>query len=141
MNNRQLTGLLLVCMMIAAILGYLVSTSFVAPMLVGPDLPRFVRPPDVVEFFAILKTIISFVNVALILFILGVYINIYRTMRTRFTLSLVTVMLLLLLYAVTSNPLLHVGFGFQAVGLGPFAIIPDIFTTVALLILFYLSLE
>ncbi len=141
MNNRQLTGFLLVCMMIAAILGYLVSTALVAPMLGGPDLPRFIRPPEVVEFFAILKTIISFVNVALILFILGVYINIYRTMRTRFTLSLVTVMLLLLLYAVTSNPLLHVGFGFQAVGLGPFAIIPDIFTTVALLILFYLSLE
>ncbi|MFW9919118.1 MAG: hypothetical protein ACFFED_05935 [Candidatus Thorarchaeota archaeon] len=141
MNNKQLTGLLIVCMVIAGIMGYLIAIVLLLPLIGAPSIPTIIPPLEVVQFFVIQKTIVSFINTALILFTLGVYLDIYRTMKTRFTLGLVTMLLLLLMYAVSSNPIIHARFGFQSIGLGPFSILPDIFTTVAMLILFYLSLE
>ena len=47
----------------------------------------------------------------------------------------------LLLYALTSNPIIQWAFGFRPFGLGPFAVLPDIFTFVALAILFYLTMK
>jgi hypothetical protein len=47
--------------------------------------------------------------------------------------------LVLLLYALSSNPLLQWVFGFRAFGLGPFAMLPDLFTFVALAVLLYLT--
>ena len=41
----------------------------------------------------------------------------------------------------TTNPLVHWIFGFRAVGLGPFAMLPDLFTCVALAILPYLTVK
>jgi hypothetical protein len=47
----------------------------------------------------------------------------------------------LLLNALVSNPLLQFGFGFRAFGLGPFAMLPDLFTFFALVVLLYLTLK
>jgi len=141
MNNTKLSALLVIWMVIAALLGYLFALFFTVPLIGMPTIPTQIPPREVIEIFVIEKTIVSFVSMSLIIFLLGVYLDIYRKMRTRFTLSIVTMLLLLLMYAITSNPLVHTPFGFQAIGLGPFSVLPDIFTTIALLILFYLSLE
>jgi hypothetical protein len=130
----------MVSMIIAAILGYIFAIVTI-PIATVPSTPPPDVPPHIVATSIILKTMVSFINIALILLTLGIYIDIYRTIRAKFTLGLITMILLLLMYALTSNPLVHLGFGYQTIGLGPFAILPDIFTTVALLILFYLSLE
>jgi hypothetical protein len=45
------------------------------------------------------------------------------------------------LNALASNPLVIWAFGFTAVGLGPFAMLPDLFTSLALAILLYLSIR
>jgi hypothetical protein len=93
------------------------------------------------EAFYIAKTVISILNTALIIALLYIYAKIYRNIKSKFTAGLILTMFVLLLYAISSNPLLQILFGFRAFGMGPFAMIPDMFATVALVILLYLSLE
>ena len=91
------------------------------------------------EFFYIAQTVISTVNVALLAFLLTTYIDIYRKTRSQFTFGLIIFSLVFLLRALTANPLFMWVFGFRAFGLGPFALLPDLFEFVALSVLLYLS--
>ena len=109
----------------------------------GPDAPLPAPPinPEDARLFTLIKTMISFVNTALIAFLLVMYVSIYKKMKTEFTLGLIMVMFAFLLYALTSNPLLHMMFGYYTIALGPFAMIPDIFTSFALIVLIFITLE
>jgi len=91
------------------------------------------------EFFYIAQTVISTVNVALLVFLMTTYIDIYRKTRSQFTFGLIIFSLVFLLRALTANPLLMWVFGFKAFGLGPFALLPDLFELAALSVLLYLS--
>ncbi|MEM3090807.1 MAG: hypothetical protein QXW17_03480, partial [Candidatus Bathyarchaeia archaeon] len=91
--------------------------------------------------FYIVKTVISTVNIAIVLILLFIYMNIYRKTKTNFTIGLIIFSLILLLYTVSSNPILQTIFGYRAFGLGPFAMLPDVFALIALLVLLYLSLK
>jgi len=94
-----------------------------------------------IELFYTVKTVVSTVNMALVTILLFTYIEIYRKTRSEFTVRLIIFSLLLLLYTLTSNPIIHWIFGFRAFGLGPFAMLPDLFTCIALSILLYLSVK
>ncbi len=94
-----------------------------------------------IQLFYTVRAVISTVNIALVLMLLFIYLDIYRKTRAQFTAGLVIFSLVLLLYTITSNPFMQRIFGFRAFGLGPFAMLPDIFAFIALLILLYLSLE
>ena len=91
------------------------------------------------EFFYVAQTVISTVNIALLIFLLTTYIDIYRKTRSQFTIGLIIFSLVFLLNALTANPLFIWIFGFQAFGLGPFALLPDVFEFIALTVLLYLS--
>jgi hypothetical protein len=67
------------------------------------------------------------------------YVSIYRKTRSEFTIGLIIFSMVLLLNALTSNPLVIWAFGFRPFGLGPFAMLPDLFTFVALAVLLYLT--
>jgi hypothetical protein len=69
------------------------------------------------------------------------YIRIYREVKSDFTIGLIVVMFALLFYAITSNPFTQYLFSYRGFGQGPFILLPDIFTTVALSVLLYLSLK
>jgi tellurite resistance protein TehA-like permease len=88
-----------------------------------------------------LKTVISFINLGLIIPLFLIYLGIYRKMRSSFTLGLMAVIFALGMYAVTSNPLLIGLLGGRTGDIGIFQIIPDLCTTVALIILVRISLE
>lgn len=88
-----------------------------------------------------LKTAISFINIGLIIPLFVIYAGIYRKMKSSFTLGLMAVIFALGMYAVTSNPLVVGTFGGRIGDIGLFQIIPDLCTTVALLILVRISLE
>jgi hypothetical protein len=88
-----------------------------------------------------MEVIVSLVNTGMILPLLFSYVKLYREIGSRFTLALILLMLVLLLDTLTSNPVLHTLFGFRAYGIGPFGLIPDLFTTAALMVLVYLNLE
>jgi hypothetical protein len=74
-------------------------------------------------------------------FLLLTYVNIYRKTRSEFTIGLVIFSAVFLLNALASNPLVIWAFGFTSVGLGPFAMLPELFTCGALMVLLYLSVK
>jgi hypothetical protein len=97
--------------------------------------------PGDIEFFYTAQAVVSTINVALLIFLLLTYVSIYRKTRSEFTIGLVVFSLVFLLNALASNPLVRGFFGFRPFGLGPFALLPDLFTFGALAILLYLSVK
>jgi len=94
-----------------------------------------------IQLFYTVRAVISTVNIALVLILLFTYLDIYWKTRAEFTAGLVIFSLVLLFYTITSNPFIQRIFGFRAFGLGPFAMLPDLFAFMALLVLLYLSLK
>ena len=88
-----------------------------------------------------LKTLVSFINIGLILPLFVIYGGIYRKLRSSFTLGLMAVIFALGIYAVTSNPLIVSLLGGRAGDIGLFQIVPDLCATAALVILIRISLE
>lgn len=86
-----------------------------------------------------IKYALSLINLGLILAVFILYANIYRKTKSPFSLGLAIFSLAFLFNILTGSPLLHTLCGFRSTGLGPFLIIPDIFTTIALSILVYLT--
>jgi len=94
-----------------------------------------------IELFYTVETIVSVINVTLSAFLLLMYINIYRKTRSEFTIGLIIFSTVLLLHAFVAIPLVQRAFGFAQSGLGPFAMLPDLFTCAALAILLYLTFK
>ncbi len=94
-----------------------------------------------IELFYTIKTVVSTINVTLLIFLLLTYINIYRKTRSEFTIGLIIFSSVFLLNALASNPFVIWIFGFRPFGLGPFAMLPDLFTLAALGVLLYLSIK
>jgi hypothetical protein len=94
-----------------------------------------------IELFYKIKTVLSSINATLLVFLLATYVDMYKKLKSEFTIGLILFSLTLLLYALTSNPLLQWLFGYQAFGLGPFAMLPDLFTSLALAVLLYLTMK
>ena len=145
-SNRRL-ALIAVAVIVVAALSYQVSLREARPdglwgprrrPGMAPISPDRIMPGDL-EIFYTAKTVISSVNAVLLLSLLAIYIDLYGKVRSEFTLGLIIYNLALLLYALTSNPLLHMGLGFIGSGLGPFAMLPDLFTLIASGVLLYLS--
>jgi len=100
-----------------------------------------IPPPGDIELYYTLNTVISSINVTLLIFLLITYIGIYMKIKSQFTIGLIIFSMVLLFYALASNPLVHWAFGFHALGLGPFAMLPNLFTCVALAILLYFAVK
>jgi tellurite resistance protein TehA-like permease len=98
------------------------------------------QPPPGQDAARQLKTVVSFINIGLIIPLFIIYAGIYREMRSSFTLGLLAVIFALGMYAVTSNPLIVSLLGGRVGDIGLFQIIPDLCTTVALVILIRISL-
>ena len=143
MNKNMRTLVILTTLIVVAILVALWAASIVW-------FPRFPwgpreRPPNEIpgdiEFFYTAQTVVSSINVVLSIFLLLTYISIYRKTLSEFTIGLIIFSMVLLLHAITSIPLVHWIFGFREFGLGPFAMLPNLFTLGALVVLIYLSIK
>ncbi|MGA8903460.1 MAG: hypothetical protein WB661_00450 [Candidatus Bathyarchaeia archaeon] len=128
---------------VALLAWFWASTHLPFPPPFPMQLPR--PPPEGIPgdigLYYILNTVFSTVNAALLVFLLALYAEIYVKRKVEFTLWLVIFCSVLLLDALTSNPILQWAFGFRPSGLGPFAMLPDVFTSIALAILLYLTLK
>lgn len=111
------------------------------PQLQGFSQPAQQGQPQGAEESKHLKTAISFINIGLIIPLFVIYAGIYWRMRSSFTLGLMAVIFALCMYAVTSCPLIVSLAGGRTGDIGPFQILPDLCTTVALVILVRISLE
>ena len=99
------------------------------------------QPFGDLEIYYTTKAVLSSVNAILLFGLLITYLQIYEEIKSEFSLGLIIFSLALLLYAVTSNPLLYGSFGYSGYGLGPFAMLPDLFTLIASAILLYISMK
>ena len=97
--------------------------------------------PEDIEFFYTAETVVSTINVTLSIFLLLTYVSIYLKTRSEFTIGLTIFSAVFLMNALASNPFIIRAFGFRPIGLGPFALLPDLFTLGALAVLLYLSVK
>jgi hypothetical protein len=144
MNQKSRTWPLLILLPIVVVVAILAATwatsTFWYPRLPWQPRPPYEIPGDI-EFYYIAKTVVSTINVTVLIFLLISYIDIYRKTRSEFTIGLIIFSVTLLLYAFVSNPIVISIFGFRIFGLGPFALLPDLFTFTALIVLLYLSIK
>lgn len=145
MNKNMKSWLVIIVALIAIAFLATIWASYSFPFPRSEFSPRRVPPSGYIlgdfEFFYIAQTVLSTVNIALLSFLLTTYIDIYRKTRSQFTFGLIMFSLVFLLRALTANPLVMWIFGFKAFGLGPFALLPDIFECAALSVLLYLSVK
>jgi hypothetical protein len=145
MNKYVKIGLMLTALVAVALVSALLATR-IEPWSpsVNPLQPR-PRPSGEIrgdiQLFYTIKTVVSSVNVTLLVFLLVTYVLMYEKTQSEFTVGLVIFSLVLLFYALSSNPLVYLAFGFSAFGLGPFAMLPDLFTSIALGVLLYLTFK
>ena len=143
MNKNERGWLIIGVVTAVAVLAALWATSrFWFPSFpFGYRMPPSYEIPGDIEFYYTAQTVVSTVDVALLVLLFFTYASIYRKTRSEFTVGLMIFSAVLFLNALTSNPLVIWAFGFRPVGLGPFALLPDLFTFVALSVLLYLSIK
>lgn len=137
---------------VAGVLLALIFVNLSSVTAVSAQLPRrpFPRPPfdidpeDIPKIQRLLatyfigKTVTSLVNSVLLLYLLLVYFGIYRSTKSQFSLGLMVMSVALITFTVSSSPLIHWAFN-RRILFGVFNFIPDLFTTVAAVVLIYLS--
>jgi len=141
--KRTRIGVIVASLLVLGLLAwYWASTHlpFPPPFFTEHNPPPGPIPGDMGVYYT-LDAVFSTLNATLLVFLLVLYAEIYVKQKVDFTLWLTIFCGVLLLDALTSNPLLRLGFGFGGFGLGPFAMLPDVFTFVALVILLYLTLR
>jgi hypothetical protein len=97
--------------------------------------------PGDIELFYIVRTAISAVNITLLVVLIVTYASIYIKTRSEFTIGLLIFAIVFLMKDIASNPFVIGAFGFRLYGLGPFALLPDLFEFMALTVLLYLSVK
>jgi hypothetical protein len=101
--------------------------------------PEF-NPADL-EFYYIARTVVSTINIALLVFLIATYATIYSKTKSQFTMGLLIFATVFLMKDLTASPFVTGAFGFRSSGLGPFALLPDLFELAALSVLLYLSVK
>jgi hypothetical protein len=103
-----------------------------------------VNPSDV-ELYLVSRTVVSTINIALLLVLVITYLSIFLKTKSEFTVGLLIFSLVFLLKDVASSPFMSGSFGFGLFGVHPFqlwfVLLPDIFELAALSILMYLSIK
>ena len=143
MDKRLKVGMIFTILIIVAILATI--WVFIQSRAQFPGFPeRGVAPnsiPGDLEFFYAGYTILSSINIVLLIVLSLIYIDVYRRTHSNFTIGLVIFALAFLMKDLTSNPFIISFFRFRAYGLGPFEFLPGLFEFFALSILLYLSVR
>jgi len=91
--------------------------------------------------YFVIGSVFSTANMVLSTILLITYVVTYRKTKAEFNLVLIIVALTLLCYSVVANPLIRTALGYGGSGLGPFLMLPNLFTFGTLVALLYLSLK
>ncbi len=141
MSNRLKIGLVLTILIAAALIAAYAATTILSHL---PFQIRIAPPGGIAgdfEFFYLAFSIISTINIALLIIVLITYLNIYSKTHSPFTVGLIIFALAFLVKDILSSPFVIGLFSFHPYGLGPFAFLPDLFEMAALSVLLYLSIK
>ncbi|MBN2336377.1 hypothetical protein JXL21_12525 [Candidatus Bathyarchaeota archaeon] len=93
-----------------------------------------------IEMFITGRVVVSSVNILLYGYLTYFYIRLYRENESKFSLGLTALSIALLIYSVSSNPvILLYSWRRDPIWMSVFNFIPDVFATLAALIMVYLS--
>lgn len=135
--TRKVAVIVGVAAVVSAIVALLVDPQLIGSM--GRGMGQRVHTFDQVTA---VRLFLSTFNILLLLVLAWSYLTVFRELPNQFTFSLVLFTAALLLYAVASNPMVHLLFGFRGgPGLGPFAFLPDLFAAIAVTLLLYQSFQ
>ncbi len=132
-ENKSVTGII-AGVLIIGVAAYLLASQSVFTMGYGMGAYR----GDFVIYYQV-KAVLASVNAFLLIVLSSIYIRVYSDTGLEFSLGLVIFSFALLFYSLVSNPLLVSVAGFRGSGLGPFAMLPDLFTCIASFSLLYIS--
>ncbi|MCW4013086.1 MAG: hypothetical protein NWF07_08855 [Candidatus Bathyarchaeota archaeon] len=132
-ENRSLTGIIAVTLIIG-VAAYLIAPS--GDYVMGRGMGQHTN--DLAIYYTA-KAVLASMNAFLLIVLSSIYWKVYRDTGLEFSLGLVIFSVALLMYSLVSNPLLVSVAGYRASGLGPFAMLPDLFTCIASLTLLYIS--
>lgn len=146
MENRMQKPMIALVILITLAAVALAAASWAASTLYQPFNPLQPQPPPPnnprdYQFFYVAKTVISSVDIALLAFLLITNADIFRKTRSKFTFALLIFSVAFLFKDLAASPVVIWAFGYRPSGLGPFALLPDIFEFVVLLALLYLNFE
>ena len=88
-----------------------------------------------------LGTSVICINIFLLLGLLGIYIDSFRKTKSTFLFGLLLFIGVLFIQSVLSLPILQSSLGFGGFNLSLLGVLPNLFETIALVILLYLSME
>ena len=144
-------GLIVTAAAIGAIMGYERADELKHPLAQDDpdrDWDNITSKPDLgfdrenIANYLVITSSVTMMNMMISVILIGLYIDLYRKIKSRFTLALVMVMVAFFLYSFTANPFIPALFDYRFIGgIGPFMIIPHLFTSLALLMLLFMSLE
>jgi len=132
-ENRSLTGIIAVALIIG-LAAYMVASQ--DDYTLGRGMGQ--HQGDLAIYYTV-KAVLASVNAFLLIALSSIYLKVYKDTGLEFSLGLVIFSVALLMYSLVSNPLLVSAAGYRASGLGPFAMLPDLFTCIASLTLLYIS--
>jgi len=132
-ENRSLTGIIAVALIIG-VSAYLIAIQ--SNYTMGHGMGQ--HQNDLAIYYTF-KAVLASVNAFLLIVLSSIYWKVYRDTELEFSLGLVIFSVALLMYSIVSNPLLVSVAGYRASGLGPFAMLPDLFTCIASFTLLYIS--
>jgi hypothetical protein len=108
----------------------------------GEDItPRVQRLIDALKDMYTLGTIIICTNIFLLLGLLFIYGNTLRKTKSSFIFGLLLFIGILFIQSIISLPILHATLGYLWYSVSLFGVLPNMFETIALIILLYLSME
>ncbi len=91
------------------------------------------------ENVLVAKVFFTSVNIVLLTALTHNYFRIYQEVPTSMSRGLAIFSGALLLYALTSSPILHAAAGFETIRIGIFTYVPDMFVSIAATIILYES--
>jgi hypothetical protein len=132
---------LIVISILAAVWASLTFNNLTSSLFPFRPLPQPEFNPADLEFYYIARTVVSTINIALLVFLIATYVTIYSKTKSEFTIGLLIFASIFLIKDLTASPFITGAFGFRLYGLGPFAMLPDLFELAALSVLLYLSVK
>ena len=140
-RNLRIVLVLAILIVVALAAALWADSTFYQPFHpLRPVQPPPNNPGDFELFYAA-KTVVSSVNIALLIFLLITNVDIFRKTRSKFTFTLLIFSIAFLFKNLTDSPIVIWAFGYRQFGLGPFALLPDLFEFVVLAALLYLNFE
>ena len=126
-ENRSLMGIVAVAIIVGAI-AYVMASQTGFTMGHGSGGQHMMGDYPI---YYTSKAVLASVNAFLLITLTSIYLKVYADTGLDFSLGLVIFSVALLLYSLTSNPLLVSAMGYRSSGLGIFAMLPDLFTCIA----------